>query len=202
MFITGNGVQSWHNKTAGGNFFTLKGYMELLLKKFGINVSSLEYSIAPADLFSEGLVYMANSKPLAMMGTIAPQRLKQFGIKQPVYAAEIRWGVLLKLLAKNKVQYKELPKYPEVKRDLALLIDTSVTFDRVMKVAYATERKLLKSVSLFDVYTGDKIPEGKKQYAVNFVLQDADKTLTDTAVEAVMGKLLKAFEKELGASLR
>ncbi len=202
IFITGNGVQSWRNKTAGGNYFTLKGYVELLLRKFGVDVSNLEYALAPADLFSEGLSYMANGKELAVMGTVAPARLKQFGIKQPVFAAEISWNVLLKLIKKNKVQYKELPKYPEVKRDLALLLDTNVSFADIKKTAFATEKKLLKSVTLFDVYTGDKIPEGKKQYAVSFVLQDLEKTLTDKAVEAIMGKLLKAFQEKFGASLR
>lgn len=202
IFITGNGVQSWRNKTAGGNYFTLKGYVELLLKKFGVDVSNLEYALAPADLFSEGLSYQVNGKELAVMGTVAPARLKQFGIKQPVFAAEISWNVLLKLIKKNKVQYKELPKYPEVKRDLALLLDTNVSFADIKKTAFATEKKLLKSVTLFDVYTGDKIPEGKKQYAVSFVLQDLEKTLTDKAVEAIMGKLLKAFQEKFGASLR
>ncbi len=202
IFITGNGVQSWRNKTAGGNYFTLKGYVELLLKKFGVDVSNLEYALAPADLFSEGLSYQVNGKELAVMGTVAPARLKQFGIKQPVFAAEISWNVLLKLIKKNKVQYKELPKYPEVKRDLALLLDTNVSFADIKKTAFATEKKLLKSVTLFDVYTGDKIPEGKKQYAVSFVLQDLEKTLTDKAVEAIMGKLLKAFQEKHGATLR
>lgn len=202
IFITGNGVQSWRNHTASGNYFTLKGYVELLLKKFGVEISNLEYSLAPADLFSEGLSYMVNGKELAVMGTVAPARLKQFGIKQPVFAAEISWNVLLKLIKKNKVQYKELPKYPEVKRDLALLLDTHVSFADIRKAAFATEKKLLKSVTLFDVYTGDKIPAGKKQYAVSFVLQDLDKTLTDKAVEAIIAKLLKTFQDKFGATLR
>ena len=202
IFITGNGVQSWRNRTASGNYFTLKGYVELMLRKFGVDVQNLEYALAPADLFSEGLSYMANGKELATMGTIAPARLKQFGIKQPVFAAEIRWNVLLKLIKKNKVQYKELPKYPEVKRDLALLLDKEVSFAEIRKAAFAAEKKLLKSVTLFDVYTGDKIPEGKKQYAVSFVLQDLEKTLTDKAVEAIMAKLLKTFEDKFGATLR
>ena len=116
IFITGNGYQGWRNRTNGGNFFTLKGYLELLLSKFGINVANLEYENAPADLFAEGLSYkMHGGKEIAVMGTIAKARLKQFGIKQPVFAAEISWNVLLKALKKNKVQYSELPKFPEVK---------------------------------------------------------------------------------------
>ncbi len=202
IFITGNGVQSWRNRTVAGNYFAIKGYVELLLRKFGVDIANLEYTLAPADLFSEGLSYSANGKQLAVLGTISPARLKQFGIKQPVFAAEISWNVLLKLIKKNKVQYKELPKYPEVKRDLALLLDQEVSFAELRKAAFATEKKLLKAVNLFDVYTGDKIPEGKKQYAINFVLQDLEKTLTDKAVEAIMAKLLKTFQDKFGATLR
>ena len=136
------------------------------------------------------------------MGTVSAKRLKEFGIKQAVYAAEINWNLLLKLVAKNRIQYRELPKYPEVRRDLALLLDADVSFAQIRKCAFATEKKLLKSVALFDVYTGDKIPEGKKQYAVSFVLQDNEKTLTDKVVESVMEKLLKKFAQEFGAQLR
>ena len=202
IFISGPGSKYWHNKTAGGDFFTLKGYLELLLRKFSVDVADLEYETAPSDLFSEGLTYKVNTRQLAVMGTIAPQRLREFGIKQPVYAAEINWELLLKLIAKNKVQYKELPKYPEVKRDLALLLDADVSFAQIRKSAFATEKRLLKSVTLFDVYTGDKIPEGKKQYAISFVLQDNEKTLTDKLVDGAMERLLQKFQQEFGAQLR
>jgi phenylalanyl-tRNA synthetase beta chain len=203
IFITGNGYQGWRNRTVGGNFFTLKGYLELLLAKFGVNVANLEYENAPADLFAEGLSYkVSGGKEIAVMGTVSKARLKQFGIKQPVFAAEISWNVLLKAVKKNKVQYSELPKFPEVKRDLALLLDENVSFAELRKTALGAEKKLLKSVALFDVYKGDKIPEGKKQYAISFVLQDAEKTLNDKAVEAVMNKLLGAFQHKHGATLR
>ena len=203
IFITGNGYQGWRNKTYGGNFFTLKGYLELLLAKFGINLANLEYEAAPADLFAEGLSYKMNGgKEIAVMGTVSKARLKQFGIKQPVFAAEISWNTLLKAVKKNKVQYSELPKFPEVKRDLALLLDEGVSFAELRKTALGAEKKLLKSVALFDVYKGDKIPEGKKQYAISFVLQDLEKTLNDKAVESVMNKLLGAFQHKHGATLR
>ena len=203
LFITGNGYQGWRNRTVGGNFFALKGYLELLLSKFGITLANLEYEAAPSDLFAEGLVYKMNGgKEIAVMGTISKARLKQFGIKQPVFAAEISWNTLLKAVKKNKVQYSELPKFPEVKRDLALLLDENVSFAELRKSALSTEKKLLKSVTLFDVYKGDKIPEGKKQYALSFVLQDMEKTLNDKAVEAVMGKLLATFQHKHGATLR
>ena len=136
------------------------------------------------------------------MGTISPARLKQFGIKQPVFAAEISWPALFELVKRNKIKYKELPKFPEVRRDLALLLDESVTYADLRKSALRVGKKLRKQVVLLDVYRGDKIAEGKKQYALSFVLQDLDKTLTDNDVERVMSKLLSTFQNEFGAVLR
>lgn len=136
------------------------------------------------------------------MGTVSPARLRQFGIKQPVFAAEISWPALFELVKRNKIRYKELPKYPEVRRDLAILIDESVTFADLRKSAFRVGKKLLRQVTLFDVYRGDKIGEGKKQYALGFVLQDLDKTLTDNDVEKMMNKFLSTFQNEFGASLR
>jgi phenylalanyl-tRNA synthetase beta chain len=136
------------------------------------------------------------------MGTISPARLKQFGIKQPVFAAEISWPALFELVKRNKIKYKELPKFPEVRRDLALLLDESVCYADLRRSALRVGKKLLKQVGLFDVYRGDKIAEGKKQYALSFVLQDLDKTLTDNDVERVMSKLLSTFQNEFGAILR
>ena len=136
------------------------------------------------------------------MGTISPARLKQFGIKQPVFAAEISWPALFELVKRNRIKYKELPKFPEVRRDLALLLDESVTYADLRRSALRVGKKLLKQVGLFDVYRGDKIAEGKKQYALSFVLQDLDKTLTDNDVERVMSKLLSTFQNEFGAVLR
>ncbi len=203
FFITGNGYQSWRNKTLGGNFFTLKGYVELFLKRFGVELADLEYSVAPSDMYAEGLVYkVAGGKQIAVLGTVSNTLLKEFGIKQPVFAAEISWNTVLKAVKKNKIQYKELPKYPEVKRDLAILLDENVSFAELRKSAFATEKKLLKNVILFDVYKGDKIPQGKKQYAISFTLQDMDKTLNDKSVEVVMEKLLKTFSEKFGAALR
>lgn len=202
MFITGKGSQYWRNISGTGHYFALKGYLELLMKRFGIDLYSLEYASAPSDIFSEGLEYKANGKSLAIMGTVSAARLKQMDIKQPVFAAEVNWNLLLDLYKKNKVKYKELPKFPEVKRDLALLLDENVSFSQIRKAAFDTERRVLKQVALFDVYRGSKIPAGKKQYAISFVLQDADKTLTDQYVEKVIANLLNAFTKQFGAALR
>ena len=204
LFISGQPEKSWRVDPGKGNYFQLKGYLELLLKRFGCDIYSLETEAAPADLFSEGLAYNlpGSHQPLAVMGTIAPARLKQFGIKQPVFAAEINWPALFELVKRNKIKYKELPKFPEVRRDLALLLDESVSYADLRKSAFRVGKKLIKQVGLFDVYRGDKIAEGKKQYAMSFVLQDLEKTLTDNDVEKVMNKLLSTFQNEFGATLR
>ena len=204
LFMSGQPDKSWRADLGKGSYFQLKGYLELLLKRFGCDIYSLETDAAPADLFSEGLSYSlpGTRQPLAVMGTIAPARLKQFGNKQPVFAAEINWPALFALVKRNKIKYKELPKFPEVRRDLALLLDESVSYADLRKSAFRVGKKLLKQVGLFDVYRGDKIAEGKKQYALSFVLQDLEKTLTDNDVERIMSKLLATFQNEFGATLR
>ena len=204
MFITGPGEKSWCAEARKGSYFQLKGYLELLLRRFGADIYSLDYDAAPADIFSEGLAYRlpGSGEILAVMGSVAPARLKQFGIRQPVFAAEISWPALFELVKRDRTRYRELPKFPEVRRDLALLLDESVAYADLRKSAFRAGKKLLKSVSLFDVYRGDKIPEGKKQYAMSFVIQDPEKTLTDNDVEKFMSKLLGVFTNEYGAVLR
>ena len=196
MFMVGKGTQYWRNTAGAGHFFALKGYVELLLRRMGMDINVLDYEPAPADIFSEGMVCRVPSsgKVLLMFGTVAPARLRQFDIKQPVFAAEIDWQLLLKHYLKSKVLYKELPLYPEVKRN--------VTFADIRKAAFAAERKLLRKVVLFDVYRGDKIPAGKKQYAVSLTLQDYDKTLTDKYVDQTVNRILGALSHQFGAVLR
>ena len=128
--------------------------------------------------------------------------LKDFDIKQEVLVADLHWEVILEQVQDHKVVYKEIAKYPEVRRDLALLLDEKVTFADLYEKAYATEKNLLKHVNLFDVYQGDKLPEGKKSYALSFVLQDNNKTLTDKQIDKTMQRLQDAFEKQFGAALR
>ncbi|MFA5850610.1 MAG: phenylalanine--tRNA ligase subunit beta [Bacteroidales bacterium] len=203
LFVSGPGNAAWRNAARPASYFSMKGYLELLLKRFGIRLDELEYEAAPADIFAEGLVYKTSGgKELAIMGTISNQLLKQFGIKQQVFAAEISWNVLFSQVKKQKVLFSELPKFPEVRRDLALLIDENVSFAELRKLAFKTEKKILRQVTLFDVYRGDKIPAGKKQYALSFTLQDIEKTLTDKYVEEVMNRLLVAFMERFGATLR
>ena len=139
---------------------------------------------------------------LATLGQVNPALAKRFGVKQPVFVAEICWQTLFTLVKRDKVAYKELPKFPEVRRDLALLLDESVTYADLRAAALKAAGKLLRNVGLFDVYRGDKIPAGKKQYALSFVIRDDDKTLTDQDTERVMDRLLKTFQTQFGAVLR
>ena len=204
MFMTGAPEKVWRADAGKSDYFQLKGYLELLLRRFGADLYNMEYDAAPGDIFSEGLVYRlpGSGETLAVMGTIAPARLKQFGIRQPVFAAEISWDALFTLVKRDRIQYRELPRFPEVRRDLALLLDEGVSYSALRKTAFRTGKKLLRHLNLFDVYRGDRIPAGKKQYALSLVLQDMDKTLTDADVDRFIGKLMSAFSSEFGASLR
>lgn len=202
MFITGSSEKSWCSPVQKSSYFMLKGYFEMLLKRLGSDISALEYVPAPADMFAEGMVYTLQGRPVASLGTVSSALLKKFGIKQPVFAAEISLDGIMELVRRNSVKYKELPKFPEVKRDLALLVDENVSFADMRKTAFKAGKKLLKNVTLFDVYRGDKIAQGKKQYALSFVLQDPEKTLTDKDVEKFIENVLNAYSKEFGAQLR
>lgn len=204
MFITGTPDKAWRNEAAKSNYFQLKGYVELLLRRYGADLYQMWTDPAPADIFSEGVVYSlpGQKKQLAVLGTINPALARKFGIKQPVFAAEINWATLFELVKRDKVAFKELPKFPEVRRDLALLLDESVSYADLQTAAAKAAKKLLKQVTLFDVYRGDKIPAGKKQYAMSFVLQDLEKTLTDQDTERTMEKILSTFQNQFGAVLR
>lgn len=204
LFITGTADKAWDNTPAKGSFFALKGYLELLLRRIGADIYQMEADAAPADLYAEGVTYKlpGSGEVLATIGTVLPSFAKTFGVKQPVFAAEINWPAFFKLVKRNKVKYSEMPKFPEVRRDLALLLDESVSYADMRKAAIKAGRKIVKSVSLFDVYRGDKIPEGKKQYAISFVLQDLEKTLTDMDSERIMNNILAVFKKDFGAIIR
>lgn len=204
MFLSGPNAKSWRMGEQKGNYFQLKGYFEQLCRRYAIDLYTMETEAAPSDIFSEGIVYRlpGTHEVFATLGTVSPALAKRFDVRQPVFAVEIVWQVLLKLIARVKVKFQELPKFPEVRRDLALLIDESVSYADLSRAAHKAVKKILKQVTLFDVYRGDKIPEGKKQYALNFVLQDPDKTLTDNEVEKAMDRLLATFQNSFGATLR
>ena len=204
LMMTGPSEKSWRADAQKGSYFQLKGYLELLLKRYGVDIYTLETDNAPEDIYSEGVVYYlpGGHKQLAVMGTVNPALAKKFDVKQPVFAAEINWNSLFELVKRVKVKFTELPKFPEVKRDLALLLDENVKYSDLRRSAFKAAKKHLRQVTLFDVYRGDKIPAGKKQYALNFVLQDTEKTLTDAEVEKIVSKLMATFQNEWGATLR
>ena len=205
LFLTGTPDKVWRNPAQKSNFFELKGYVEALMARYRVDVSTLISGSAPADIFAEGITYsLPGREPqlLATVGTINPVLAKRFGIKQPVFAAEINWEVFFTLVKRDKFSFKELPKFPEVRRDLAILLDEGVPYEGVRKSAIRAGKKLIKSVTLFDVYRGEKIPAGRKQYALNFVLQDPERTLTDIEVEKTMERVLEALKADFGAVLR
>ncbi|UUF13150.1 MULTISPECIES: phenylalanine--tRNA ligase subunit beta [Flavobacterium] len=200
LSISGNrNKESWTTPQKGTDFFLLKGYAKGILARLGIE----KISNAPvqSDVFSEGTSICYNNNTLVEMGVVKKSILKHFGIKQDVYYADFNWDLILKIIT-GKIKYTEIPKYPEVRRDLALLIDEKTTYESIFNLAKQTEKVLLKDINLFDVYQGDKLPEGKKSYALSFTIQDNTKTLTDAQIDKIMSKLQQTFETELGASLR
>ena len=201
--VTGLATQlSWNSKAEGSSFFTLRGMIEKLLKRFGIDLYALQCESLESDLYADAIVFKQGPKEVLRMGVVSPIVRKKFDIKQEVYFAEVDFDQLVKMTKKSKVQFKELSKFPEVKRDLALLVNKSVTFSQLRSIAFATEKKLLKSVSLFDVYEGDKLPEGKKSYALSFILEDKSQTLTDKQIERTMANIQAQLEQKCGAEIR
>ena len=203
LFVTGdNEAANWSNPANRTSFFLLKSYAENILKRLGFEVLNLKSEGFSNELISEGIQYFVNGKKLVEFGAISVKTMKSFGIDNPVYFADFFMDVLFIELKNNKVLFAELPKYPEVRRDLALLLDKTVQFCQLRDWAFRSERKLLQSVDLFDVYEGKGIPEGKKSYAISYILRDDEKTLNDVQIEKIMKKLVSTYERELGAQLR
>ena len=201
LFLTGNkNIESWNAKSDPINFYTLKGLVQAVFEKVNVQVTIKENE---NDLFSTGLLLNWKKKKIAEFGIVSKPILKMMDCKHAVLFADFNWDVLMEAISENKtVMYKEVPKFPEVRRDLALLIDQAVQFEQLENLAYQSERKALKNVSLFDVYQGEKIPAGKKSYAVSFVLQDEEATLTDAQIEKIMQKMIKTFQEKVGAEIR
>ena len=200
LFTTGNRLdESWTNTQKPSDFFLFKGYVISVLSRLGIN----NYQTKPIenDVFAEGIAFANGNNVLVEFGTVKKTILKHFDIKQEVFYADFDWNAVLKSIS-NKIKYVEISKYPEVRRDLALLLDESVAFEDIYSIARKTEQSLLKEITLFDVYVGKNLPEGKKSYAVSFTLQDESKTLTDSQIEKIMSKLQNNFQTQLGAQLR
>ena len=201
LFISGTRTKdTWTNSSQNSDFFYLKGIITSILERLGI--SNVKTGPTKSDIFSEGIVFSLGKKKLLEFGVVNRQILKEFGIKQEVLFADFDWSSMLSISGKKTMKVSNLTKFPLVKRDLALLLDEKVTFKEIYDLAFQSERNLLKDVDLFDVYQGEKLPEGKKSYAVSFVLQDKNKTLEDRQIDKIMQKLQQSFEKNLQAVLR
>ncbi len=200
LFITGDRTkESWLEKSQKSDFFLLKTYVEMTLKRLGIK--ALKTTPLTDDAFSEGIMLNKGNIVLAELGVIKKSILKHFDIKQEVLHADLKWEAISKLVS-DKIKFSEIAKYPEVRRDLALLLDQNISFESIYQIAEQADKKLVKEIDLFDVYQGDKLPEGKKSYAISFILQDTEKTLTDEQIEKTMSKIITNLTNELGAVLR
>lgn len=203
LFITGNKTtQSWNSREEKTDFFNIKAYSEMILVRLGFKIDSLAMDECDSDIYREGIIYSLNGKHIVTIGMLSPKVLKLTDTDQEVYYAEFSWENILKVVKNHKVSYTPMPRFPAVKRDLALLLDKKVTFKEVKEIALRTEKTLLKAVSLFDVYEGEKLGADKKSYAVSFTLQDEEKTLTDKQIEKIMNKLIGTYKHQLGAEIR
>ena len=204
LWLTGKRVEgSWAHQNEDTSFAELDAHVDNVLARIGVKPGMLVRKKSQNPIFSAGLtIENRGGKQLIELGVLTKKLQKQFDIDTTVYYAELNWTALMKVVRKQQVLYTEIPKYPAVSRDLALLIDQSVEFAQIEDIARQTEKKLLKKVELFDVYEGDKLPAGKKSYAVNFILQDAEKTMGDKQIEAIMSKLITNLKQKLGAELR
>ena len=201
LLVTGNRTRdSWNAASKVSDFFYVKGIVTIILERLGVN--NLKTTPTKQDVFSEGVSLSLGKMKLVELGVVKKTILKEFGIKQEVLFVDFNWDTVLKITGNKKIKVSELPKFPSVKRDLALLLDAKIEFKEVYNLAFQAEKKLLKEVDLFDVYQGDKLPEGKKSYAVSFLLQDENKTLADKQIDKIMQKLQQTFEKNLNAVLR
>ena len=200
LWLTGKRVRgSWAHPDEDSSFAQLKAYVMNIFTRLGVPFGMLVFSEGKSDIYSASIcIENRGGKVLAEMGIVSNKLTKAFDIDSPVYFADIRWNQILRIIKNQNVTYTE----PAVSRDLALLLDSNVPFGEVERIAYQTEKKLLKAVKLFDVYEGKNLPEGKKSYAVNFILQDNEKTMGDKQIDAIMQKLINNLKQQLGAELR
>ncbi|MBQ0062499.1 MAG: phenylalanine--tRNA ligase subunit beta [Prevotella sp.] len=204
MWMSGkNIIGSWAHADEESSFYMLKAQTDNVFARVGINPNTIITKASENDIFSQGLaICNRGGKVLAEVGIVSAALQKRFGISNKVYFADINWTALMKAIRKNVVSFHEISKFPAVSRDLALLIDSNIEFARIEEVARQTEKKLLKKVQLFDVYEGKNLPDGKKSYAVNFILQDEQQTLNDRKIDDIMNRLIAQLKKQLGAELR
>ncbi|WP_308596658.1 phenylalanine--tRNA ligase subunit beta [uncultured Parabacteroides sp.] len=204
LWVSGSRVDNnWAHPNEKSSVYELKAYVENILLRLGVNLQKVIFGNLANDIYSAGLsITTSSGRQLGTMGIVSPKICKEMDIDAEVYYAEFSWTLLMKEIKKNKVAFSEISKFPAVKRDLALLLDKSVQFAEIEKIATESERKLLKDVTLFDVYEGKNLPAGKKSYAVSFYLQDEGKTLNDKQIDAIMKKIQTNLEQKFGAQLR
>jgi phenylalanyl-tRNA synthetase beta chain len=202
VFLTGKKQEdSWSGNKGEVNFFYLKTFVANILQRAGVDFSKLKEEDA-SSVFSYGVSWKLNEKEIVKFGSVSKKQLKMFDLTSEIFYADFSWKSMLKSTASNKVRYTEIPKFPQVKRDLSMVINADVSYAQIRDIAFRTEKILLKEVNLFDVYAGDKIEAGKKSYAVSFILLDERQTLTDKTIDKVMSRLMEAFEKEVSAIIR
>ena len=204
LWVTGKRVEnSWVHPNEDASFYELKAYVENILVRLGLSLQAVTLVKGENNIFEDSISIVTKAgKIIAELGIGAYKLTTNMGITNEVFFADIYWDNLLKAVKKHVVEYKEISKYPAVSRDLALLVDKTVEFEQIKEIAYSTEKKLLKAVELFDIYEGKNLPEGKKSYAVNFILQDEQKTLNDKQIDSIMKKLIDNLTKRLNAELR
>ena len=203
LFLTGRKFEpSWSGDKSNVSFFYLKTFVQNLLVKAGVNIESLKDTSVENTDYSYGLSLHQNEKEVVRLGSIHKSQLKNFDITEEVFYADVDWARVLKLASSHRVQFAELSRFPQVRRDLSMMINADVNYSKIKEIAFKTERNLLKEINLFDVYEGDKIEAGKKSYAVTFILRDDMQTLTDKQIDKVMNRLMEALEREAGAAIR
>lgn len=203
LFITGNkNKEAWNSKVQKADFYTLKGILQLIFQRLGVADNELEISTKVGKIFTEGEKYTYQGKELVQIGSISKNTLAPFEIEQDVFFADIQFETLIQIVSQKQIKFKALPRFPEVKRDLALLLDEGIKFEQIKELAFQTENKFLREVQIFDVFRGEKLEKGKKSYAVSFILQDYEKTLTDKRIDGIMNRLIKVYKEKLGAQIR
>ena len=201
VFLSGSKMaESWNSKSLNTDFYNLKSAVDLIIGR--LNIKGLATSETTNPELSSGISYRKGEKVLVEFGTVSKRSLKKLDISSEVFYADFDWDLLVRSVRNNKISYAEVSKFPSVRRDLSMLLNKDISFEQLKQIAQKTEKGLLKEVNVFDVYMGDKLPEGKKSYALSFLLQDEEKTLTDKQIDSIMQKLILNFEKQAGAEIR
>jgi phenylalanyl-tRNA synthetase beta chain len=201
VFLTGTmHAEHWASKSNLAGFYNIKSIVDLIVNRLNIK-GLISFETSNPD-FSSGISYRKGEKVLVDFGTVSKKALKKLDINAEVFYADFDWDLIVKSVRNNKITFTEVSKFPAVRRDLSMLLNKDITFEQLKQIALKTDKSLLKEVNVFDVYLGDKLPEGKKSYALSFVIQDDEKTLTDKQIEAFMQKLIINFEKQAGAEIR